>query len=77
MKTVTLNFFNEEEHSWEIRRIDINWTTKILRFKHSQDEIDMNNYILRKSKKTDRKSLALESTSNTQRPTTIRISNYK
>jgi hypothetical protein len=57
-----VNCFNEEEGSWEIRRVDVNFSKKGFRFKHSQEEIDLHYYILRSSKKKDRKSLALEST---------------
>ena len=76
-RNVTWYFFNEDEGSWETRRIEINNNKKTFKFTTGSDEINLQYYILRNSKKKDRKSVALESTESMQHPQTMRISNNK
>jgi hypothetical protein len=62
-RQITLYFFHEEEGHWETRRVDVNPSKKIVRFQHGGgDDLNLHYYIVRNSKKKDRKSLALEST---------------
>ena len=76
-KSTSLYFFHEDEGNWETRRVEINVAEKLFRFTNGGEEVNLRYYILRNSKKKDKRSLALESIESLQMPPTIRLSNYK
>lgn len=53
------------------------YTDGIIKTDAIPEILDFHNYLLRKSKKVDKLTLALESTQALQRPETIRVSNCK
>ena len=65
-KQMSLYFFNEKEGDWETRRIEIDRLKKELTFKFDGKQINLHKYIVRNSKKKDRRSIALESTLKNQ-----------
>lgn len=73
----TIFYYNDDEGAWESRAIKVEYDQKKFIFKSTNEEINLRYYILRNSKKRDRKSLALESIDDLQNPTTIRLSGHK
>jgi hypothetical protein len=58
-KVATLNFFNDKEARWELRRVEIDYDKNSLCFTNTNEKINLNHYILRKSNKKDKAALAL------------------